>query len=89
MNGSPIRTYWPQLTVLVLVSVAWGSNVNRIANAEGDIVTQEERLVKIEENLGAVKDSVIRIDTTQGHIADDVKSIESAIQAILNELRED
>ncbi len=87
MNGNPIRTYWPQLTVLVLVSAGWGTNVNRIANAETDIVSQEARLAKIEQNLGDVKDSVIRIDTTQTHIADDVKSITTAIQDILDELR--
>jgi len=88
MSANPIRTYWPQLTVLVLVSVGWGTNVNRIANAEGDIISQEARLAKIEENLGDVKESVIRIDTNQGHIADDVKSITTAIQGILDELRD-
>jgi septal ring factor EnvC (AmiA/AmiB activator) len=89
MNGNPIRQYWPQIIALVAISVAWGSNVNRIANAEEDVASQEERVAKIEENLGEVKESVVRIESEQKHQGEDVSDIKDLLDDLLEELRND
>ncbi len=86
MDMQNIKYYWPMVVALAIVAVGWGAGGARLANAEKDIISQEDRIKAIESDLGDVKTSTSLIENNQRHMKEDIGEIKESLGAIAESL---
>lgn len=93
MNGQPLlkplRDNWILIAAFAALASGWGTTTYRVAHAEEELTEVEKRVVAIEKDLGAVRESLVRVEVNQDHTDEDLSEMKSYLTEILRELRED
>lgn len=93
-NGSLLRAWWPIIVVAGSGLIAWGSSSFRLASAEEDVKDNKARISQLERDIGEIKVSLAKIETTQTTSAADLERLRveqarltEALNALLRELQ--
>lgn len=95
VSDNPIRTYWPIATVVAAGFVTWGVYQAKLSANEANDVKVETRVNQIERDIGAIRQSLAKIETTQTFSAAELERMRQeqgrltdALNQLLRELRE-
>lgn len=82
-----ILKHWPIITVLGSGLIVWGHTLSRVAHAEEQIQKTEEVIEEVRKDVELVKQSIVKIETSQSHQAHEAELTRRTLEQILLALR--
>ncbi len=86
MNG-PLRTYWPQITAVLIFTFGLGGSYVQLDTQADEIKKNAASIESAEKEVKEINEKLVRIETDQKNIKEDVNEIKRDIKEILDELR--
>ncbi len=85
---SDLKTYWPQITAVLIFTFALGGSYFQMDALADDGKKHEERIVAQEKEIQEINEKLVAMEKDSQYIQEDVGEIKTDIKAILKAVKE-